>query len=212
MHSHRIISRDLKPCNILVDMTRGRVKLADFGLARFQLDTLHNGLLTQEVASLWYRAIEVILGSTSYHEGIDLWALGCLIAELYIGHPLFPCVKESHSFPKIFGLLGAPSPIQSAHWPEFELLSQSVLVNLPPQATALTRLVNLAPAVDLDIHRSVLALLSYNQDARPKASELLEAEWLTASVDTDFALSPGFKCPGWREILRRVRETRKLTD
>jgi cyclin-dependent kinase 2 len=229
MHSRRILSRDLKPANILIDLSRGRLKISDWGLSRFQLDTVANGLLTLEVASLWYRPIEVLLGSTSYGEGIDLWALGCLLAELLVGFPLFSARDEAETCRKIFKLLGKPSVLQAAHWSDFDELPAEVINAAPAnvvtsvddeaattpdgacgKAEALARLCALEPSVDEEVFETVLSLLNYDEQKRVRAKVLLtEAAWLQ-DVDGPWVLSPAFRCPDWDSVLTRVRETRRL--
>lgn len=78
-HLNRILHRDLKPQNLLVDDT-GHIKLADFGLARsFNIPMR---AYTHEVVTLWYRAPEILLGTKLYATGVDLWSLGCIFAEM----------------------------------------------------------------------------------------------------------------------------------
>jgi len=79
-HSNRILHRDLKPQNILIDMTRGIVKLADFGLARAFI--MPYKCYTHEVVTLWYRAPEILLGAKYYTCSVDIWSIGCIFAEL----------------------------------------------------------------------------------------------------------------------------------
>jgi mitogen-activated protein kinase 15 len=91
LHSAQITHRDIKPSNILINKTCV-VKLADFGLARCMrdVDTFVDPVLTDYVATRWYRAPEILLGTSKYDTSIDMWGLGCVIAELYISKPLFP--------------------------------------------------------------------------------------------------------------------------
>lgn len=80
-HLHRILHRDLKPQNLLVDK-KGHIKLADFGLAR--IFNIPMRCYTHEVVTLWYRAPEILLGSKFYTTGVDIWSLGCIFAEMVI--------------------------------------------------------------------------------------------------------------------------------
>jgi mitogen-activated protein kinase 15 len=91
MHSADILHRDLKPSNLLIN-SECHVKVADFGLARSvaQAKEDSNPLLTDYVATRWYRAPEILLGSTRYTKGVDMWSLGCILAELLVGKPVFP--------------------------------------------------------------------------------------------------------------------------
>jgi serine/threonine protein kinase len=85
-HSNRIMHRDLKPQNLLID-NKGVLKIADFGLARaFGLPIK---TYTHEVVTLWYRAPEILLGQKQYGLGVDTWSIGCIMAEMGQRRPLF---------------------------------------------------------------------------------------------------------------------------
>jgi len=106
-HSHRILHRDLKPQNLLIDK-RDNLKLADFGLARAFGIPMRT--YTHEVVTLWYRAPEVLLGSRHYSTAIDMWSVGCIFAEMAMqGVPLFPGDSEIDQIFKIFRILGTPN-------------------------------------------------------------------------------------------------------
>lgn len=106
-HSHRILHRDLKPQNLLIDRTNDALKLADFGLARaFGLPMRQ---YTHEVITLWYRAPEILLGSKHYSTPVDLWSVGCIFAEMVNQKPLFPGDSEIDELFKIFQIRGTPN-------------------------------------------------------------------------------------------------------
>uniref|UniRef100_M1CYE6 cyclin-dependent kinase n=1 Tax=Solanum tuberosum TaxID=4113 RepID=M1CYE6_SOLTU len=101
-HSHRVLHRDLKPQNLLIDRRTNALKLADFGLARaFGIPVR---TFTHEVVTLWYRAPEILLGSRHYSTPVDVWSVGCIFAEMVNQRPLFPGDSEIDELFKIFSL------------------------------------------------------------------------------------------------------------
>jgi len=116
-HSHRILHRDLKPQNLLIDK-RDNLKLADFGLARAFGIPMRT--YTHEVVTLWYRAPEVLLGSRHYSTAVDMWSVGCIFAEMAMqGAPLFPGDSEIDQIFRIFRILGTPN---EEVWPSVSAL------------------------------------------------------------------------------------------
>lgn len=116
-HSHRILHRDLKPQNLLIDK-EGNLKLADFGLARAFGVPLRT--YTHEVVTLWYRAPEILLGTRQYSTGVDMWSIGCIFAEMCTRKPLFPGDSEIDEIFKVFRLRGTPN---ESVWPGVTSLS-----------------------------------------------------------------------------------------
>lgn len=110
-HAHRVLHRDLKPQNLLIDK-EGNLKLADFGLARAFGVPLRT--YTHEVVTLWYRAPEILLGGRQYSTGVDMWSVGCIFAEMCTRKPLFPGDSEIDEIFKIFRILGTPN---EQEWP-----------------------------------------------------------------------------------------------
>ncbi|RWW57611.1 hypothetical protein BHE74_00035583 [Ensete ventricosum] len=87
-HSRGIVHRDIKCANLLVN-NEGTLKIADFGLANI-LNPEEKQPLTSRVVTLWYRPPELLLGSTDYDASVDLWSVGCVFAELFLGKPILP--------------------------------------------------------------------------------------------------------------------------
>ncbi|KAK0538834.1 mitogen activated protein kinase [Tilletia horrida] len=112
MHSADVIHRDLKPSNLLLNANCD-LKVCDFGLARSILTAEPNGtetgFMTEYVATRWYRAPEIMLTFKQYTKAIDIWAVGCILAEMLTGRPLFPGRDYHHQLSLILDLLGTPT-------------------------------------------------------------------------------------------------------
>lgn len=105
-HQRRVLHRDLKPQNLLID-NKGVIKLADFGLARaFGIPVR---VYTHEVVTLWYRAPEILLGSQRYSTPVDIWSVGCIFAEMMTKRPLFHGDSEIDQLFRIFRTLTTPT-------------------------------------------------------------------------------------------------------
>lgn len=109
-HSNQVIHRDIKPENLLVNIRTKVLKLCDFGFARVMARPSED--LTDYVATRWYRAPELLLGSTNYGFGVDMWAIGCIMGEISDGQPLFPGDSEVDQLFIIQKILG---PMSSEH-------------------------------------------------------------------------------------------------
>lgn len=99
----QIIHRDVKPENVLVS-SLGVVKLCDFGFAR--LISLNGEPCTEYVATRWYRAPELLVGEMNYGPPVDIWAIGCLFAEMMTGDPLFPGESDIDQLYIIMKMMG----------------------------------------------------------------------------------------------------------
>jgi len=122
LHENWVLHRDLKPANILVmgeGEERGRVKIADMGFARlFNSPLKPLADLDPVVVTFWYRAPELLLGARHYTKAIDIWAIGCIFAELLTSEPIFHCrqedIKTSNPYhhdqlDRIFQVMGFPA-------------------------------------------------------------------------------------------------------
>lgn len=111
MHSGLLLHRDIKPSNILLN-SECHLKICDFGLARSISTEVNENkipVLTDYVATRWYRAPDILLGSTNYTEGVDMWSLGCIMAELLLGKPLFRGNSTMNQLEKIIEIVGKPN-------------------------------------------------------------------------------------------------------
>lgn len=188
LHSNWIIHRDLKPSNILVmgdGEEQGVVKIADFGLARIYQAPLKPLSENGVVVTIWYRAPELLLGAKHYTSAVDMWAVGCIFAELLTLKPLFQGAEvkatanpfQLDQLDKIFKVLGHPT---QERWPG--------LVNLPhwqsdlqhikghkyenPGLYSVVHISSKSPAYDL-----LSKMLEYDPQKRITAAQALEHEY-----------------------------------
>jgi len=115
MHSAKLVHRDMKPSNLLLN-SECSMKVADFGLARSLLavqagegDAAENPVMTDYVATRWYRAPEILAGSSTYGTAVDLWSLGCIFGEMVGGKPAFPGTSTLDQLEKVADAIGPPS-------------------------------------------------------------------------------------------------------
>lgn len=195
IHSANVIHRDLKPSNILVNYNC-EVKICDFGLARiftpnYSLSVLLENQLTEYVATRWYRAPEIMLLLSMYSTAVDLWSVGCIMAELYLGIPLFPGKDYRDQLLLIFKFLGTPREEDSSC---IKLLRARTYIQLLPQyqPVDIPDFVNMHPrrlqrVGDMPVSSEGLnlmsQLLSFNPLCRPDATTSLTHEYLSQYHD-----------------------------
>mmetsp|Transcript_38771 Transcript_38771/g.122212 ORF Transcript_38771/g.122212 Transcript_38771/m.122212 type:complete len:414 (-) Transcript_38771:182-1423(-) len=164
MHKQGFFHRDMKPENIMI--TGDLAKICDFGLAR---EIRSRPPFTEYVSTRWYRAPEVLLQSTSYNYPVDLWAMGCIMTELYMLRPLFPGSSETDTINKICSVLGTPSKETYADGLK---LAASMRFKFPQYVSVdFARLMPTASKEGIDLIRDTLL---WDPSKRPNATACLQ--------------------------------------
>ncbi|CAG9313088.1 unnamed protein product [Blepharisma stoltei] len=162
LHRKGFFHRDMKPDNILVN--EGTYKIADFGLAR---EIRSQPPYTDYVATRWYRAPEILLHSRRYNYQVDLFAVGCIMAELYLMRPLFPGANEADQLNRICSVLGTPTD-----WGEGQRLA--VLMNYSFPQYVKIPLQNIIPNASPDAINFIESLLLWDSSLRSNAEQCLQ--------------------------------------
>jgi len=181
MHQNKIVHRDLKPANLLANK-RGQLKIADWGLARSWNQEMSP--LTNKVITLWYRPPELLLGAQVYTPKIDMWSIGCIVAEMFRRKGLLRASTEAAQLDFIFRTCGHPgaedwasmtrsckSPPDVPSEPRFpDRLKEHLLTDLPFPKWMTDK------AVDF-----ISKLLSMNPDKRWSAQQALDHDYFFES-------------------------------
>nr|XP_022315570.1 cyclin-dependent kinase-like 2 isoform X5 [Crassostrea virginica] len=171
-HLHNIIHRDIKPENILVSKS-GIVKLCDFGFARTLAQP--GETYTDYVATRWYRAPELLVGDTKYGRAVDIWAIGCLVAEMLTGEPLFPGdsdIDQLYHIVKCFGNLTPRHKEVFLRNPLFVGMRLPEVREISPLEKKFTRI----SSQSLDLMKQCLRL---DPDERPTCSQLIKHDFFS---------------------------------
>lgn len=164
IHALGIAHRDIKPENILVNPLHGEIKICDFGSAKFILNDRNS---VPEVGSLNYRAPELLLGNRTYSTEIDIWAAGCVIAEMVLDNiSMFPGTNDTNQMEGIVKVLGQPTPEEDKSFPHpipfpNEERIADISIILPYKCDPLL----------IDLLKSIFV---YNPSKRPTAAQLMK--------------------------------------
>ncbi|XP_074308444.1 putative serine/threonine-protein kinase At1g54610 isoform X2 [Silene latifolia] len=170
-HSRGVLHRDIKGSNLLIN-NDGVLKIGDFGLATF-FKPDQKQPLTSRVVTLWYRAPELLLGSTNYGVAVDMWSVGCIVAELFAGKPIMPGRTEVEQMHKIFKLCGSPS---EPYWKKTKFPHAISFKPQQPYKRRFTETFKDFPPSALAL---VDALLSIEPEKRGSAFSALRSEFFT---------------------------------
>ncbi|KAG2635328.1 hypothetical protein PVAP13_2NG342900 [Panicum virgatum] len=206
MHAHRIVHRDIKPGNVLVgEDGGGAVKICDYGLA---MCTAGAGPPYSRAGTTWYMAPEVLTRRTDYDERVDLWSLGCVMAELLSGEVLFKVDAGTRQLDRMFDVLGTPG------WQTLQTFAPPLIVGkvlrrfarLPRWPSHHGRLRELFPSETLsqDGFDVLKGLLTFNPQERLTAAAALRLPWFTGAVDAPASVIGGAPASPFVRVLTSV--------
>eukprot|EP01002_Notosolenus_urceolatus_P015641 NODE_841_length_1742_cov_21.750738_g693_i0.p1 GENE.NODE_841_length_1742_cov_21.750738_g693_i0~~NODE_841_length_1742_cov_21.750738_g693_i0.p1 ORF type:complete len:512 (+),score=126.21 NODE_841_length_1742_cov_21.750738_g693_i0:78-1613(+) len=227
LHSGELLHRDIKPSNLLLN-SECHMKVADFGLARsiaaLESDPTCKPVLTDYIATRWYRAPEILLGSQKYTKGVDLWSIGCILGELLGAKPMFPGTSTMNQLEKIIAVTGMPTKedIDAMQSPFAATMLQPQ--NLSPiQPRSLEEMYPRAPPEAIEMMRK---LLVFNPNKRLTAEQALRLPYvglfhnageepvcerpvtIPFNDDTKFKVDK-YRDQLYKEIARKKKESRR---
>ena len=205
MHSAELVHRDMKPSNLLLN-SECLMKVADFGLARSLLKPDNgkplddpdgqNPILTDYVATRWYRAPEILLGSTRYGKAVDMWSLGCIFGEMLGAKPVFQGSSTLNQLEKICECVGRPThdEVESMRSPFAGTMLDNIKI---PPGTTPTKWADMYPKAGADAIDLLEKLMQWDPSKRLTALEGMSHPYCIQFVHTD---------PHCAEPLKRTAE------
>lgn len=190
LHQNCYIHRDIKTANILIN-NRGILKIADFGLARLlhspeyqhrSSNHQHQNRYTGGVVTRWYRPPELLLGSTEYDISVDMWGIGCIIAEIMLHRPIFQGASDINQLEVICTICGTPNSI---NMPKFNSYPDSGKIQLKQFPRNLTKHLEMyckedSLKNDRQLIKLIDGLLQLDPSKRLSATDALLCEYFTA--------------------------------
>ena len=214
MHKNGVLHRDIKAANILVSH-KGEVKLADFGLARFyDMDRqLH---YTNRVVTIWYRAPELLYGQTEYGPAIDVWAVACVIVEIFTRHAIFPGNgKDLNQLIKVWEIMGFPTPedwpaVSKTEW-YFMMRPKEMMPNIFREKYSSGELGKQTTPALLDL---LSAMLQYDPARRPTCDECLAHPFFTTEDPSPERVTTELETLGdWHEFeSKKAKRAKEAED
>eukprot|EP00094_Tigriopus_californicus_P001580 TCALIF_01527-PA protein Name:"Similar to rl Mitogen-activated protein kinase ERK-A (Drosophila melanogaster)" AED:0.20 eAED:0.28 QI:0/0.5/0.6/1/1/1/5/685/403 len=179
IHSANVLHRDLKPSNLLLN-SNCDLKICDFGLSRIaDPGQDHSSPLTEYVATRWYRAPEVMLNAKGYTKSMDMWSVGCILAEMISNRPIFPGKNYLDQIKRIQEVLGSPS----LHDTEFikNPKARTFLLELPKRPRVEWKVTY--PKAGPELLSLLDKLLTFNPDQRVTVEQALADVYLKPYYD-----------------------------
>nr|CAG4643908.1 EOG090X04Z1 [Lepidurus arcticus] len=173
LHSARILHRDIKPGNLLVN-SNCLLKICDFGLARVE-EFDSSKAMTQEVVTQYYRAPEILMGARHYNGAVDLWSVGCIFGELLGRRILFQAQTPIQQLELITDLLGTPAPEDMSSACE---AARKHMLRRPHKPPSLTALYTLSGQATHEAVHLLSEMLAFNPDKRISVVDALAHQYL----------------------------------
>ncbi|KAK9060700.1 hypothetical protein SSX86_021406 [Deinandra increscens subsp. villosa] len=170
-HKNGVLHRDIKGSNLRID-DNGILKIADFGLSSFY-DPQKKQPMTSHVVTLWYQSPELLLGATNYGVGVDMWSVGCILAELLARKPIMPGRTEVEQLHMIFRLCGSPP---EKYWKKYQLQNATLLRPRQPYKRCIAETFKKITSSSLPLLESLLAI---DPDDRSSAVASLSSGFFT---------------------------------